>query len=966
MIGRTVSHYRVLERLGSGGMGTVYLAEDTRLRRKVALKFLAENDAADPLARARLQREAEAASALDHPHVATIYEVGEIDGQLFIAMAYYAGETLRDRLARGPLPLSETVAIAEQVAGGLAAAHAAGIVHRDLKPANVILTPTGQVKILDFGLAKQVAEEVETRSALTSRGTTLGTLGYMSPEQARAEMVGPATDVWSFGVMLFEMLAGRRLFDGGSATAVLAELLTGPIPPVRSSRPDVPGELARVVERALVRDPRLRTLTAAEAARAMRELRVESAATARAGTPWYLRPKIAVPLVAGLVVVLGAGGLWARGVRNRQWARATALPEIERLTRAQQYAAAVDLARKAEAFLPGDGDLTAAWETIARPFTITTDPPGAAISFADYGATASWRPLATSPAERVRFPRGPVRVRIEKQGYETLEDVVGAVAWLKTAAYRLVPAGSAPPGMVRAQATVEPLSTFVFGLELPWVTLNAFWVDRAEVSNRDFKAFVDAGGYRDRRYWTDPIVREGRTLPWEEAMRSFVDATGRPGPAPWELGSHPNGQDDLPVRGVSWYEARAYAAWAGKSLPSIYHWSWVASLPLTGYVIPLGNFQSASPLPVTAGRAIHRFGAVDLAGNVKEWTVNDTGAGKRYILGGAWDEPRYMFADADARAPFDRAPNFGFRCVKYDAGDASVAAASATAAPPSRDYTLEKPVGDEVFEAFKRLFSYDRSELTATVDAVDESNPHWRREKVGFAAAYGAERVLAYVYLPRKGKPPFQTVFFMPGAGAWDERSSEAVAASPPFAFLLRSGRAVVFPLYKGTYERGSDAFKQNVSKATSLWRDYTVAFSKDLARTIDYIETRPDFDKQRFAYFGTSRGGSLAPVLLANEPRIKTAVLWIPGLYSEPMLPEVDPVNFLSRMTIPTLQLSGKYDYNFPDESSSRPFFARLAAPPDRKRRVVYDTGHNLPQNEAMKETLDWLDRELGPVLER
>jgi len=222
------------------------------------------------------------------------------------------------------------------------------------------------------------------------------------------------------------------------------------------------------------------------------------------------------------------------------------------------------------------------------------------------------------------------------------------------------------------------------------------------------------------------------------------------------------------------------------------------------------------------------------------------------------------------------------------------------------------------------------------------------------------------VYLPRKGKPPFQTVFFMPGAGAWDERSSEAVAASPPFAFLLRSGRAVVFPLYKGTYERGSDAFKQNVSKATSLWRDYTVAFSKDLARTIDYIETRPDFDKQRFAYFGTSRGGSLAPVLLANEPRIKTAVLWIPGLYSEPMLPEVDPVNFLSRMTIPTLQLSGKYDYNFPDESSSRPFFARLAAPPDRKRRVVYDTGHNLPQNEAMKETLDWLDRELGPVLER
>jgi dienelactone hydrolase len=178
------------------------------------------------------------------------------------------------------------------------------------------------------------------------------------------------------------------------------------------------------------------------------------------------------------------------------------------------------------------------------------------------------------------------------------------------------------------------------------------------------------------------------------------------------------------------------------------------------------------------------------------------------------------------------------------------------------------------FEAYKRLFSYDKTDLAATVDAVDESEPSWRRERVSFVAAYGGERMVAYVYLPRGGKPPYQTVFVMPGAGAWDERSSETVAASPFFGYLVRSGRAAVLPLYKGTYERGSDAFKQDVSKASSLWRDHTIAFAKDLARTVDYAETRPELDKDRLAFLGLSRGGALSPVMLANEKRIKNALL--------------------------------------------------------------------------------------------
>jgi dienelactone hydrolase len=389
----------------------------------------------------------------------------------------------------------------------------------------------------------------------------------------------------------------------------------------------------------------------------------------------------------------------------------------------------------------------------------------------------------------------------------------------------------------------------------------------------------------------------------------------------------------------------------------------VASQALTGFVIPLGNFSARAPVVVGTTRALHRFGAYDLAGNVKEWCANEGDGGTRYILGGGWDEPPYMFRDADARSPFARAANFGFRTVKYDEGDGSVPPVSRVVLRPSRTYASEKPVGDDVFNAYRRVYSYDRADVNATIASTDDTNPDWRIEKVTFAAAYGQEQVTAYVFLPKAAKPPYQTIVYMPPGGAWDQRSSAGVLANPPFGFLAKAGRAVVFPIYKGTYERGTDAYGGDQPKATDLWRDYIIAFSKDLGRTLDYLSRRPDIDQTHIGYFGVSRGAALSPMLLAAESRIKTAVLWIPGFYLEKQAPEVDGINFAPRVKIPVLQLSGRYDYNFPDETSSLPFFNTLGTPAEHKRRVVYDTGHNLPTNEAVKETLDWLDRYLGPV---
>jgi dienelactone hydrolase len=292
-----------------------------------------------------------------------------------------------------------------------------------------------------------------------------------------------------------------------------------------------------------------------------------------------------------------------------------------------------------------------------------------------------------------------------------------------------------------------------------------------------------------------------------------------------------------------------------------------------------------------------------------------------------------------------------------------VAAVSGVVLPPSRNYANERPVSDDIFDAYHRVYSYDRTELKPTTESIDESNPDWRLEKVSFAAAYGQERVIAYVFLPTGAKRPYQTVVCMPPAGAWDQRSIAGMIAHPYFGFLAKGGRAVVFPVYKGTYERGTDEYKGDQPKATNLWRDYVIAFSKDLGRTLDYLATRPELDRDRIAYFGFSRGGALAPMLLAAESRIKTAILWLPGFYLEKQAPEVDAINFAPRVRIPVLQLSGRYDYNFPDETSSEPFFRMLGTAADQKHRIVYDTGHNLPTNDAVKETLDWLDHYLGPV---
>ena len=380
----------------------------------------------------------------------------------------------------------------------------------------------------------------------------------------------------------------------------------------------------------------------------------------------------------------------------------------------------------------------------------------------------------------------------------------------------------------------------------------------------------------------------------------------------------------------------------------------------------MSNFAGKGPAAVGSFTGLSTAGAFDMAGNVREWCANEVaGTDERYILGGSWADPPYGLTHANARAPFDRSAENGFRLATYL--DKSLSAVFTDPVPVTRrDYTAERPVPDALFNAYRAVFDYDPRPLDARVESRDDSNPDWIKERVSFRAAYGDERVPAYLFLPKNKPPPYEGIVYMPGAASLQARNSANLRDTLPYDHVVVSGRAVLYPIYAGTYERNTGQMSTWPQK-THAYEEWMVKVTNDARRAVDYMQSRPDIRADDIAYLATSWGAAVGTRTLALEPRFKTAVLLDGGFTQESkVLPELDALNYVTRVTLPILMINGDSEFIFPVELGQKPYFHLLGTPPEHKRHVILTGGHYIigqQRSQVVREVLDWLDRYLGPV---
>jgi serine/threonine protein kinase/dienelactone hydrolase len=1031
--GDQIGPFRLQEKIGEGGFGVVFLAEQTApVRRRVALKLIRLGlDTREFVARFAVERQALA--LMEHPNIARVFDAGATDrGRPFLVMEFIAGQPITRYCDERRLPVRERLGLFLEVCGAIQHAHQKGVIHRDLKPSNILVAvEDGRAapKLIDFGIAKATREPLGDLSAVTQHHALIGTPAYTSPEQMEGDgrAVDTRSDVYSLGALLYELLAGAPPFDREALKRAGFDELRRTIREVEPPRPSIridgcspaqrdeiaarrsvdPAKLAAhlradldwIAMRCLEKDPGRRYETAAALAADIRRHLDNEPVVARPPSTAYRFGKFLRRhrngMVAGVAITgVAVAGLLVTTIQTRRALRAeraqeefrlaaqraeraaaaqtqrlekirqardVLLPEIYRLMKRNDIVQAFALAKEAEEFLPGDPALTSLWPLISATVAVETTPAGAAVYAKPYDRpAAAWQYLGKSPLQGVQLPRVVHRWRIEKEGYVTVEKADG-LFWLfndRRVPCTLYTQDATPAGMVRVQPNDSPTM-----LDRPPPIIGDFWIDQHEVTNREFKEFVARGGYATDRYWKQRFVGDGKELSAAEAMALFRDRTGQPGPAGWSNGTYPEGQGDYPVTGVSWFEAAAFAEFSGKRLPSITHWQAAARRSEVEYLLAFANSSSDGPARVGASQGITWCGAVDMAGNAKEWCWNETSGGRRFLLGGGWAEPDYMFSHREPCSPFDRGAQNGFRCIKLDGPRAAPEAVDDFIAPETtRDYARELPVRDEQFEIFKQRYAYDKTRLDPRVDGAPLESPRWRRERVSFNAAYNGERVEASLFFPRSARPPYQAVVYFPGTGARHQRSIDSARDMPVVEALLHTGRVVVYPVLQGTYER---QFPADSTRGEAGGIEWVVHLVQDVRRTVDYLETRADFQRGAVGFAGFSWGAGMGPVVCALENRFKANVFLSGALSGRKGVPVTDPFTFASRVAQPTLMINGRLDFIYPLETSQRPLFDALGTPPEHKSLRLVEASHFFPVAQATVDIRDWLDRYLGPVNE-
>ena len=717
----------------------------------------------------------------------------------------------------------------------------------------------------------------------------------------------------------------------------------------------------------------------------------------RPSTEHESAPRVAEEEVAGQAPSSTANEGVADATAAKVYSRAELVAQITENVQKDRYGSAFTLALPiiASAQATEDPNVQALWRQIVLPIRPLVSEAGATVYFKPYEDTdGEWIKAGVAPfTKAVDAPRGVLRLKVEKPGFVTgyfvihnpgpavendpPDPPIAGISFAKVP-LPLAALGMIPDDMVLVPHTNVPV--YVSGLSglqnrggAAQYDIPAFAIARREVTNQEFKEFVDSGGYDNPTYWEGLKFEDnGRALSLEEAKKRFVDTTNRPGPAGWQLSTYPAGQADMPVGGISWYEAVAYARSRGQALPTIHHWvraafgpheAWFNTAPAVALA---SRFSADGPLPAGSAVGLGPWGTVHMAGNVREWVWNFAGT-NGVAMGGAWSDYASLYQTIYTVSPMQRSPENGLRLMHpLASADVSAELLSPVALAFGDDGANLKPVSDEAFQAMRFQFTAAHAKPRETLVQQVQETPLWIAEEVILKFA-SQETTTLYIVRPKSHRNPLQPILYGPPAdccflGKRPNRNA-LEQMRPPADTIVASGRALVIPIWDTSYERAVPP-QGNPDEMADRQRRAALAFYQDASTVLDYLETRPDIDMQRAGYMAVSYGAILiGPIILATEGRLKTGIL-ISGGLQPGVHPMANAINYMPRIKIPVLMVNGRYDHLFRYEQSQKPMFDLLGTPASEKKHLVYDVGHfAFPSNSIAMDISNWFDKYLGAV---
>lgn len=1013
------NEFVVIKRIGRGATSEVFLVRTTgRYQRLAACKLLKEGLLGTRMSD-QLLREGEFLARMEHPAIPTFFRSGKTDsGRPFLLLERVSGQPITEFCRDHQLDLHSRIRLFIKVCKGVEHAHVKGIIHRDLKPTNVLtedVDGTPMPKIIDFGISQSKISNTSQSSAEADWHEMTGSIAYMSPEHLikSREGIDTRSDIYSLGVLLYEIVTGSHPYYQQLCEADNMDEISEFISSHQCSPPSIFRKVSRsriyrcerigedldsIICKMMEKNISNRYGTISQAANDLQSyLECKPISTCsrpvRTGVRrWFQRNRYAVNLALAVTIVMilffsyrqysqdllisreneltqqiqqiqMEWGNRQAASMQRDRARQETVPRLELLLKENRVAEAFHQATKFTELLSDDHQFQKLWEDISTTITCSYLPSGTAFHLRiEENGSQEWVFLGKTPFVHLEVPKGRAHLKLAHPDYQPREINLRLPEEFSIIQTELLePLSAAVPGMV-----LVPVEKNLFDpVDSEGEVRTDFWIDQYEVTNAQFNDFVSSGGYLNESYWDGiPMEKEGKAMSLEQARLLFTDKTGELGPSTWVNGHYPEGAAQLPVSGVSWYEAYAYANYCGKDLPTQAHWKRASSSSYPQDLAEWSNF-GLELLPVTQNSHIGYYHTYNLFGNVREWCMNPCDADQRAMLGASVGDAGYMFYMPRVESPWDRMPANGFRCMLAKDQSEYEALAKNVIALPKRDVSSLKR---EPIDALKHWYGYDKTVplqpmVIRDSNASLEGDHAYRYKIVEINAVYDDERFQVHFFEPEKQKD-VPTLVYLPGIGRYNVQRDFRITGSRDMDMILVHrlallGYRVIYPIYNGTYERWNGSslsidFREKPAEAQSNW----IRGVQDLFRVVDYLCQAEDLNQDKLICVGLSNGAARAITAMSIDDRFKAGILISAGLTDwHQDRPVLNHYHFAPHVGQPLLMITGLQDSLYRYENSQVPLFQDLGS--SEKKHVALPGGHLPDVNEIVEAIHAWIPQQ-------